>query len=338
MSHHSHHANDSPAKQRTATAIRITETGGPEVLRAVEAPVRAPGPGELAVDVYAAGVNFIDTYHRSGLYPVELPFAMGLEGSGTVSAVGEGVEGFAVGERICWTAVSGSYASQVVMPATSALALPESIPLDTAAALPLQALTAHYLIDSVYPLGPGDRCLIHAAAGGTGRLLVQMAKLRGAEVVATAGGDAKLELARSAGADHLIDYTRADIVAAVEAAVGPDAINVVYDGVGAATFDAGLAVLAPRGTMATFGNASGPVPPVSPLALTPKSLFLTRPTLFDYIADPAERARRWDEITAWVQAGRLEVRIGGRLALTEAAAAHRALEGRASTGKILLVP
>lgn len=324
--------------QQTVTAIRVGETGGPEVLTAVEMQAPLPGPGELLVDVHAAGVNFIDTYHRSGLYPVELPFVPGVEGSGTVAALGAGVDGAAVGDRVCWAGVGASYASQVAVPAASALSLPDGVSLETAAALPLQALTAHYLTGSVYPLAPGDRCLIHAAAGGTGRLLVQMAKLRGAEVVATAGGAAKLDLARTAGADHLIDYSDGDLAAAVEAAVGPNAINVVYDGVGAATFDAGLAVLAPRGTMATFGNASGPVPPVSPLALTPKSLFLTRPTLFDYIADPAERERRWEEIIDWVQDGRLEVRIGLTVPLADAAEAHTALEGRATTGKILLFP
>jgi len=328
----------SPTAADSMTAIRISETGGPEVLTPTELPVQAPGAGELLVDVHAAGVNFIDIYHRSGLYPVELPLTIGLEGSGTVRAVGESTEGFAVGDRVCWATAGGSYASSVVVPAASALKLHESIPMDVAAALPLQGLTAHYLIDSVYPLAPGDRCLIHAAAGGTGRLLVQMAKLRGAEVLATAGGTEKLELARSAGADHLIDYSAADIAAAVEDAVGPNAINVVYDGVGAATFDAGIAVLKPRGTMASFGNASGPVPPIPPLVLSEKSLFLTRPRLFDYIAWPAELARRWEEIVGWVQAGRLEVRIGLKLPLAEAAEAHTALESRATTGKILLIP
>lgn len=210
--------------------------------------------------------------------------------------------------------------------------------LSTAAALPLQGMTAHYLIDSVYPLGPGARCLVHAAAGGTGRLLVQMAKLRGAEVVATVGSDEKAELARSAGADHVINYQRVDIVEGVEAAVGKDAIDVVYDGVGASTFDAGLAVLRVRGTMATFGNASGAVPPMAPLALMAKSLLLTRPKLGDFMRTQEERDGRWNEIVGWVESGELDVRVGLEVPLAEAAAAHRALESRQTTGKLLLRP
>lgn len=322
----------------TRTVVQINEQGGPEVLQLRELPSPEPGPGELLVDVHAAGVNFIDTYHRSGLYEMPLPLIPGSEGSGTVTAVGDGVSEFTVGDAVAWVGGAGSYASQVAIPAAVALAVPSSMSLSAAAALPLQGMTAHYLIDSVYPLGPGDRCLIHAAAGGTGRLLVQMAKLRGAEVVATVGSDEKAELARSAGADHVINYQKVDIVEGVEAAVGKDAIDVVYDGVGASTFEAGLAVLRIRGTMATFGNASGAVAPIAPLVLMAKSLMLTRPKLWDFTLTTEERDRRWNEIVGWVESGQLDVRIGLEVPLKDAADAHRALESRQTTGKLLLRP
>ncbi|MEO0493716.1 MAG: quinone oxidoreductase [Actinomycetota bacterium] len=322
----------------TTTAVRFHETGGPDVLRPVEVELTEPGPGQVLVAVHAAGVNFIDTYHRSGLYPVELPFTPGSEGAGVVEAVGPDVTDLVVGDRVAWVGLPGSYAQHVVAPVEALMPVPDGIELDAAAALPLQGMTAHYLASDTKPLQPGDRCLIHAAAGGTGRLLVQMAKLRGAEVVATAGSPEKGALARSAGADHVVLYRDVDLVEGVEAAVGKDAIDVVYDGVGAATFDAGLALLAPRGTMATFGNASGAVPPISPLVLMAKSLYLTRPTLVTHIATPEAREARWDELTGWVRDGDLEVRIGHTFSLADAAAAHTALEGRSTTGKILLVP
>jgi NADPH2:quinone reductase len=320
------------------TVIQIDEQGGPEVLQLRELPSPEAGPGDLLINVHAVGINFIDTYHRSGLYEMVLPLIPGSEGSGTIIAIGDGVTGFVVGDSVAWVGGAGSYASQVVIPAAVALAVSRSMSLSTAAALPLQGMTAHYLIDSVYPLGPGARCLVHAAAGGTGRLLVQMAKLRGAEVVATVGSDEKAELARSAGADHVINYQRVDIVEGVEAAVGKDAIDVVYDGVGASTFDAGLAVLRVRGTMATFGNASGAVPPMAPLALMAKSLLLTRPKLGDFMRTQEERDGRWNEIVGWVESGELDVRVGLEVPLAEAAAAHRALESRQTTGKLLLRP
>lgn len=320
----------------TAHAIRMTSTGGPEVLEYVEIDLPDPGPGQAIVEVHASGVNFIDTYHRSGLYEVPLPFTPGSEGAGIVTAVGSDVGTVAVGDRVAWVGVAASYASHVVADAGMLMTVPADIALDTAAAIPLQAMTAHYLITDTYPLGPGDTCLVHAAAGGTGRLIVQMAKLRGATVVATAGSEEKLQIARAGGADHTVNYRETDIVEGVEAAVGKDAIDVVYDGVGAATFDAGLAVLRPRGVMATFGNASGAVPPVSPLALMPKSLFLTRPSLFSHMLTTDERLGRWNEIIAWVQAGELEVRIGHTWPLAAAGDAHTALESRATTGKLLL--
>ncbi|MEM9464191.1 MAG: quinone oxidoreductase [Actinomycetota bacterium] len=328
------------AAPRDASAIQIRGTGGPEQLEFVSVDVAEPGPGQALVEVHAAGVNFIDTYHRSGLYPVELPFTPGSEGAGVVVALGpgaaDGESGLTVGDRVAWVGVGSSYATHVTGPAESFLPVPAEMTLDVAAALPLQGMTAHYLVSDTHPLQPGETCLIHAAAGGTGRLLVQMAKLRGATVVATAGSPEKLDLARSAGADHLVNYVEEDLVDAVEAAVGPDAVNAVYDGVGAATFDAGIQLLAPRGTMATFGNASGAVPPVSPLTLMPKSLFLTRPSLFAHIATTEERMDRWNELAGWVRNGALEVRVGHTFPLADAADAHRALEGRSTTGKILL--
>ncbi|GJM37787.1 MAG: alcohol dehydrogenase [Acidimicrobiales bacterium] len=326
-----------------ASAIVLDETGGPDVMSLRDVEIGAPAAGELLVEVHAAGVNFIDTYNRSGLYPVALPFTPGSEGAGTVLAAGGAADEttLAVGDRVAWVGGGRSYATHTVIPSASAFRVPDGIDLDVAAALPLQGLTAHYLIDTVYPLGPADTCLVHAAAGGTGRLIVQMAKLRGAKVIATVGSEAKAELARSAGVDHVIDYREHaptdDLVRAVESIVGPNAIDVVYDGVGAATFDAGIAVLRTRGTMATFGNASGPVEPITPLTLMPKSLILTRPKLFDFIADPAERDQRWSEIIDWVRDGALDIHIGMRAPLADAAEVHRALESRETTGKLLLL-
>lgn len=317
-------------------AVQFRNPGSYDVLEWVETDDPSAGPGQIVIDVHAAGVNFIDTYHRSGLYTVPLPFTPGSEGSGTVVEVADDVGDFAVGDRVAWVGQAGSYTTRLAIPAAAALRVPDEMSLDVAAATPLQGMTAHYLVTSTNPLAAGDRCLIHAAAGGTGRLMVQMAKIRGAEVVATAGSDEKAELARSAGADHVINYSTTDLVEGVEAAVGRDAIDVVYDGVGAATFDAGLALLRPRGTMVTFGNASGPVPAVTPLTLMPKSLFLTRPKLGDYIVTTEARDDRWNEIAGWVRDGRLEVRVGHTFPLAAAGDAHRALESRATTGKILL--
>ncbi len=317
-------------------AIRIHHTGGPEVLTWEEVPVPEPAAGQLLVELHAAGLNFIDTYHRSGLYPVDLPMTPGAEGSGTVIAVGDDTPGFAPGDYVAWVGVPGSYSQQLLVPASSALRIPDGVSLDIAAAMPLQGMTAHYLACSTFPLESGHRCLVHAAAGGTGRLLVQMAVNRGAEVVAVVGAEAKVALARSAGAHHVINSGSVDLVEAVEAAVGPAALDVVYDGVGAATFDAGLKLLRPRGTMVTFGNASGPVPPITPLVLMERSLFLTRPKLWDYMTRPGEAEGRWSDITNWVADGSLEVNIGLRLPLAEAAEAHRRLESRSTTGKVLL--
>ena len=322
----------------TSAAVQIAETGGPEVMELVQRADPAAGEGELTVAVAAAGVNFIDTYHRSGLYDLPLPMVLGQEGAGTVLEVGSGVEGFAPGDRVAWAGSAGSYAQRAAVQAAVTFKVPDGVDFDTAAAIGVQGMTAHYLATDCPPLKPGDRCLVHAAAGGTGRLLVQMAKLRGAEVVATVGSDAKAELARSAGADHVVNYTTTDLVTGVEAAVGADAIDVVYDGVGASVYDDSLRLLRLRGAMVTFGNASGAVEPKAPLHLMGKSLWLTRPKLWDFIGTRSELDARSAEVFGWIDSGDLDVRIGARLPLAEAAEAHRLLQGRSVAGKILLVP
>ena len=320
-----------------SSAVQIERTGGPEVMGLVERADPEPGPGELLVEVAAAGVNFIDTYHRSGLYELPLPAVLGQEGAGTVLATGDQTEGFAVGDRVAWCGSGGSYAQRTVVRAAVAIPVPDDISIEVAAAVGLQGMTAHYLASDCPRLHPGDRCLVHAGAGGTGRLLVQMAKLRGAEVVATVGSEDKVALARSAGADHVVNYTTTDLVAGVEAAVGPDAIDVVYDGVGAAVYDDSLQLLRPRGAMVTFGNASGPVEPKPPLHLMSKSLWLTRPTLWSFISERSELEARAAELFGWISSGELEVRIAARLDLGDAAEAHRLIQSRTLAGKILLM-
>jgi NADPH2:quinone reductase len=320
-------------------AIQITAHGGPEVLSFVELPDPAPGPDEAVVQVAAAGVNYLDTYHRSGLYQVDLPMILGNEGAGVVTAVGPDVADVAVGDRVAWGASGRSYATHAAVPVRALAPVPEGVELDVAAAVMLQGMTAHYLVHDTFELRPGQRCLIHAAAGGVGLLLVQLAKAAGAEVFATVGSPAKAELAAAAGADHTILYRDVDFVAAIEELAGPRPIDVVYDGVGRATFDGGLRVLRRRGTMVTFGNASGPVEPISPLVLsTNGSLYLTRPTLFDHVVTRDEMLGRATDLFAAISAGTLDVRIGARVPLAEAAEAHRMLEGRQTTGKVLLVP
>ncbi len=319
--------------------IQIAEHGGPEVMTWCELPDPTAGTDEIVVEVAAAGLNYIDTYHRTGLYPMTLPFTPGLEGSGTVVSVGEGVTGASVGDRVAWTGSLGSYAEQVKMPVTSVVAVPDEVDLETAAAVPLQGMTAHYLAVDTFPLSPGDRCLVHAGAGGVGLLLIQIAKLRGAEVFTTVGSPEKAELARAAGADHAILYRDADFAEAITEIAGDRPLDVVYDGVGKSVFAKSLTLLRPRGTMVTFGNASGPVDPVSPLDLSANgSLYLTRPTLFDYVATNDELQRRADDLFGWMADGTLDVRIGARFDLADAADAHRAIEGRQTTGKVLLVP
>lgn len=320
-------------------AIVVEEKGGPEklVLQDVDRPI--PGADEVLVNVAAAGLNYIDTYHRTGLYPLDFPMTPGVEGAGEIIAVGDDVETLSVGEHVTWALGMGSYAEYATVPAASAVPIPEDLDVSIAAAVILQGLTAQYLATDTYRLSSDDRCLIHAGAGGVGLLLTQIAKLKGAEVVTTVGTDEKSELSRGAGADHVILYTQVDFRAALEEMLGPKAMDVVYDGVGAATFEGGLDVLKPRGMMVAFGNASGPPPEISPLVLSQKgSLFLTRPTLGDYIATREELLGRADELFGWIIDGKLDVRIGDEYPLAEAAEAHRALEARQTTGKTLLRP
>ncbi len=319
-------------------AILVTETGGPDVLQPAQLAEPVAGPGQVVVEVAASGLNFIDVYQRIGLYPRDLPFIPGMEGAGVVTATGPATTRFQVGDRVAWAMITGSYAEQIAVTEESAVAVPDEIDLETAAAVMLQGLTAHYLAKTTFPLGPGSRCLIHAGAGGVGLLLTQIAKRLGAEVFTTVGTADKAQLSRQAGADHVIDYSDTDFVAAVEAIGGHRPIDVVYDGVGASVFDRSLGLLRPRGMMVSFGNASGPVPPVSPLTLSSNgSLFLTRPTLGHYIADRAELEWRAEELFQWIIDG-LAVRVSQRLPLAEAATAHRLLETRATTGKVLLIP
>lgn len=323
----------------TNPGITIRNTGGPEVMELTDLPDPVAGPSEVIVEIEAAGVNFIDTYHRGGLYPIELPLTPGLEGAGAISEVGSEVEGFAVGDRVAWTSSIGSYARRKSATADSLVHVPDSVPTDTAAAVMLQGLTAHYLATDTFPLEKGHTALIHAGAGGVGLLLTQIAKLRGAQVFTTVGSNEKAELSEAAGADHVILYRDVDFADAITEIAGHRPIDVVYDGVGKTTFDKGISVLRPRGMMVTFGNASGPVDPVSPLDLmTNGSLYLTRPTLFDYVAGPEELRSRAADLFAWIESGDLDVRIGATYPLSEAAAAHTALETRQTIGKVLLVP
>ena len=320
-------------------AIRIEAFGGPEVLRLADVPEPVPGNGEIVVRCEASGINYLDTYHRTGLYPNPLPFVPGMEGAGVVTAVGPEVTLFRVGDRVAWTSAIGSYAASVKMPAEKAVAVPEGVELRTAAAVMLQGMTAHYLTASTFPLAKGHTCLVHAAAGGVGLLLVQMAKQRGARVIGTVGSEAKAALARAAGADELILYRSEDFLAAVKRLTNGRGVDVVYDGVGKETAPKSLDCLALRGMMVFFGNASGPVGPIDPLVLSQKgSLFLTRPTLFHYVADRASLEARAADVLGQVAAKRLEVRIDRAFPLAEAAAAHQALESRQTTGKLLLVP
>lgn len=320
-------------------AVVVSSHGGPEALTVTEHPDPVAGPDELLVDVAAAGVNFIDTYHRTGLYPRELPFIPGSEGSGTVVEVGSAVRAFRPGDRVAWASAPGSYAELVRVPAAVAIAVPDGVDLDAAAAVMLQGITAHYLATDTFPLADGHTCLVHAAAGGVGLLLVQIAAMRGARVFATVSSEEKAALARAAGAAEVVDYRALPFRTAIEGIAGPRPFDVVYDGVGRATFTDSLALLRPRGLMVSFGNASGPVDPVAPLTLSAHgSLYLTRPTMGDYLQTRAELERRMGDLFDWLGSGRLSVRIGERHALSDAAEAHRRLEGRMTTGKVLLIP
>jgi NADPH2:quinone reductase len=320
-------------------AIRVHATGGPDVLRYEDVAQPAPGPGQVLVKVEAAGVNFIDIYQRRGLYPVPLPFTPGQEAAGTVTAVGPGVTEVKPGDRVAYTGVLGAYAEYAVVPAERVVVLPEGIDARQGAAAMLQGMTAHYLACATYPLKAGDTCLVHAAAGGVGLLLCQIAKRRGARVIGTVSTREKAARAREAGADEVILYTEQDFEAEVKRLTQGAGVNVVYDSVGQTTFAKSLDCLAPRGMLVLYGQSSGPVGPFDPQLLSQKgSLFLTRPSLVHYVATRAELLARAGEVLGWIRAGTLKLRIGRELPLAQAAAAHRALEGRETTGKVLLIP
>ena len=317
-------------------AVVVPRHGGPEVLTVEDRPTPEPGPGQLLVDSAGAGVNFIDTYHRGGVYPVETPFVPGSEGTGRVSAVGPGVSGVAVGDRVAWMSAPGCYAEQVIVPADQAVPVPDGIGDDVAAGALLQGITAHYLTHSTYPIQPGDTALVHAGAGGVGLLLTQLVKQRGGRVIATVSTDEKEALARSAGADEVLRYE--GFAGAARDLTGGRGVDVVYDGVGKATFDDSLESLRPRGMMVLFGGSSGQVPPFDPQRLNRLgSLFLTRPTTAPYIATREELTWRAGDIFEGIATGKLELRIGGRYALHEAGRAHEDLESRRTTGKLVLL-
>ncbi|MFL5582018.1 MAG: quinone oxidoreductase family protein [Gemmatimonadaceae bacterium] len=320
-------------------AVRIHAPGGPEAMRVEDVPMPQPGRGEALVKLEACGVNFIDVYKRTGLYSVPVPATLGEEGAGEVVAAGEGVTEVRAGDRVAWAGTLGAYAEYAVVPAARLVPVPAAVPAREAAAVMLQGMTAHYLATSTYPLRAGDHCLVHAAAGGVGLLLVQIAKRRGAFVIGTAGSDEKAALAREAGADATIVYTRQDFVAETRRLTGGAGVQVVYDSVGRSTFLSGFDALAPRGMMALFGQSSGRAEPLDPQLLNRKgSLFLTRPTLAHYTATREELLARAGDLFAWMAAGELSVRVGAELALADAAEAHRALEGRRTTGKVILRP
>lgn len=321
-------------------AARVAAPGGPEVLRLEEVPDPEPGPRQLVLKVEAAGVNFIDLYQRSGQYQTVLPFIPGQEAAGTVAALGPGVTGFAVGDRVaCYNGGLAGYAEYVLAPADRVVRLPDGVSTEQAAAVMLQGMTAHYLACTTYPLKPGDTCLVHAAAGGTGLLLCQIARKRGAWVIGTVSTTAKEALAREAGAHEVINYAETDFAAAVRGLTNGAGVAVIYDSVGRTTFEVGLRCLVRRGMMVLFGQSSGPVAPLDPQVLNQRgSLFLTRPTLGHYVETRAELEQRAGEVLGWVQDGTLTVRIDRTIPLSQAAEAHRALESRATAGKVLLRP
>ncbi|MCU1536278.1 MAG: Alcohol dehydrogenase zinc-binding domain protein [Humibacillus sp.] len=323
----------------SATSVFVTEPGDRSVLEVRTHDLPDPGAGEVQVEVAAAGVNFIDVYKRQGVYPVPTPFVLGEEGAGTVTALGDGVTSLAVGDRVAWCQQSGSMSTFTNKPADRVVPVPEGLDLETAAAAMLQGLTAHYLVTSTYAVQPGDVALVHAAAGGVGQLLVQMITARGATVVATAGSDEKLAVAKALGAQHLINYSDVDDLAGAVRDSAGRGVDVVYDGVGASTFDASLASLRPRGLMVLFGGASGQVPPFDLQRLNAGgSLFVTRPTLTHYMAEREEYEWRSAEVLGAIADGSLALEIGGRYALADVAQAYDALEGRRTTGKLVVVP
>ena len=327
-------------RTQTTDALLVTRNGGSEVLEVQAREVAEPGPGQLLVQVAAAGVNFIDSYQREGVYPVPTPFVLGSEGAGTVLAVGDGVSATKVGDRVGWSQTLGSAAGLALVPERDAVPVPEAVPLDQAAAVLLQGMTAHYLVNSTYPVQAGDAVLVHAAAGGVGQLLVQLAKAKDAIVIGTASTDEKCLKARRLGADYMINYSEVgDVAAKVRELTDGLGVAAVYDGVGKATFDASLASLRRRGLLAVFGAASGQVRPFDLQRLnTGGSLFVTRPSLGHYIATRDELLLRARSVLGALADGSLTVEIGGRYPLAEAVRAYQDLEGRRSTGKLLLVP
>jgi len=320
-------------------AIRIHETGGPEVLEYEEVPDLTPGASEALVKVSAIGVNFIDIYHRSGLYKVALPFTPGMEAAGIVESIGAEVTEVQPGDRVAYAMALGAYAEYALVPSWKLVSLPERLSFESGAAVMLQGMTAHYLTHTVYPLETDDACLIHAAAGGVGLLLVQMAKRRGARVIGTVSTEEKAELARAAGADEVVLYTKQDFETEVKRFTEGQGVEVVYDSVGQATWEKSLDSLGPRGYLVFFGNASGPVPPIDPLLLSAKgSIFLARPTLATYTSTREELLWRANDVLDWVAEGELEVRIDRTFPLSEAAEAQTLLESRQTAGKLLLKP
>jgi NADPH:quinone reductase len=321
-------------------AVRVGSHGGPEVLRYEDVPDPTPGPGEALVQIEAIGLNYIDTYYRTGLYkPAALPFILGQEGAGTVLEVGPGVAGLSPGEKVAYTGVPGTYAERQVVPAARLITLPAGVTTRQGAAAMLQGMTAHYLTHSAGPLSRGDSCLVHAAAGGVGLLLIQMANMRGARVIGTVSSEEKAALAREAGAHDVVLYTSQDFEAETKRLTDGRGVRVVYDGVGRDTFDKSLRCLALRGILVLFGQSSGPVPPFDPSVLAARgSLFLTRPILFHYIATREELVARASDVLDWIGEGRLRLRMEIEYPLKDAAEAHRALEGRRTTGKVLLIP
>ena len=319
-------------------AIRPRQTGGPEQLVLEDFVTPAPGASEALVRVGAAGVNYIDVYHRTGLYPLPLPVPIGLEGAGTVEQIGRDVHDVRVGDRVAWASVPGSYASHVVAPAEKLVPIPDGVETEIAAALLLQGMTVHYLTQTIFPLASGHTALVHAAAGGVGLLLIQIARRAGAQVIGTVSTEAKAALAKEAGADHVINYTTSNFATECKRLTGGRGVDVAYDSVGKSTFDGSLDCLAPRGHLVLFGQSSGVVPAFDPARLARGSYSLTRPTLVHYTATRAELLARSSDLFDWVAAGSLRVHVDRTFPLAQAAEAHRALTGRATTGKVLLIP
>ena len=325
--------------QAIMKAIQVRQSGGPEVMELVDLPVPEPKPNEALVKLGACGVNYIDVYFREGRYKTTLPFVVGQEGAGVVTAVGSAVKAVKPGDRVAWSGTLGSYAEYRTVPEQMLVPVPEGVSFEDAAATMLQGMTAHYLSHDTFKLKPGDTALVHAAAGGVGLLLAQMAHNIGARVIGTVSTDEKAKLAREAGADEVIIYTKADFEAEVKRLTGGKGVDVVYDGVGKDTFEKNLNVMKPRGMLVLYGASSGPVPPVDPITLSQKgSIYMARPTLAHFTADREELLMRSGAVFGMIAAGKLKLRIAHKYPLADAQRAHRDLEGRRTTGKLLLIP